>query len=312
MSNHTVIHKLSRTAGNNSIFFKREDLLPFSFGGNKARKAVLYFEEINRLGCDTIVTYGSACSNHCRVIANIAAANDLHCVIINPEEDNGINTCNRTMIKIFGAQIIFCPVSKVGETIEQTMNALLESHAKPYYIEGGGHGNIGTQAYVTCYEEVCAYEKSNKVSFDYIFHASGTGTTQAGLVCGCMMGSGRQKIIGISIARQSKHGRGVITKCVADYFTSINREVSETDVNNATYFVDTYICGGYGNYNPGIISTIKSVLSYEGVALDPTYTGKAFWGMKEYIRKHNINGKNILFIHTGGQPIFFDTLGGLL
>ncbi|MDI9487229.1 MAG: 1-aminocyclopropane-1-carboxylate deaminase, partial [Bacillota bacterium] len=31
---------------NNEIYIKREDLLPFSFGGNKARKAQLFFDEI--------------------------------------------------------------------------------------------------------------------------------------------------------------------------------------------------------------------------------------------------------------------------
>jgi D-cysteine desulfhydrase len=30
--------------------------------------------------------------------------------------------------------------------------------------------------------------------------------------------------------------------------------------------------------------------------------------MKEYIKKNDIKGKNILFIHTGGTPLFFDDL----
>ena len=48
-------------------------------------------------------------------------------------------------------------------------------------------------------------------------------------------------------------------------------------------------------------------MSY-GIPLDETYTGKAFTGMTEYIKKENITGKNILFIHTGGTPLFFDVL----
>jgi D-cysteine desulfhydrase len=45
-----------------------------------------------------------------------------------------------------------------------------------------------------------------------------------------------------------------------------------------------------------------------GIPLDPIYTGKAFWGMKEYIKDMQMAGKNILFIHTGGTPLFFDFL----
>lgn len=43
--------------------------------------------------------------------------------------------------------------------------------------------------------------------------------------------------------------------------------------------------------------------------MDTTYTGKAYWGMKEHIKKYQITEKNILFIHTGGTPLFFDDLG---
>ena len=43
-----------------------------------------------------------------------------------------------------------------------------------------------------------------------------------------------------------------------------------------------------------------------GIPLDATYTGKAFMGMTEYIKE--IKERNILFIHTGGTPLFFDAL----
>ena len=41
----------------------------------------------------------------------------------------------------------------------------------------------------------------------------------------------------------------------------------------------------------------------------PTYTGKAFWGMKNYLEENEIRDSNILFIHTGGTPLFYDNLG---
>ena len=57
-----------------------------------------------------------------------------------------------------------------------------------------------------------------------------------------------------------------------------------------------------------IAETIKSVLKNYGIPLDATYTGKAFCGMNKYIEKERIENENILFIHTGGTPLFFDTL----
>ena len=55
-----------------------------------------------------------------------------------------------------------------------------------------------------------------------------------------------------------------------------------------------------------VAATIVSILKNYGIPLDATYTGKAFMGMTEYIK--GISNKNILFIHTGGTPLFFDVL----
>ena len=51
---------------------------------------------------------------------------------------------------------------------------------------------------------------------------------------------------------------------------------------------------------------IAKVITNYGIPLDATYTGKAFMGMTEYIE--DVKGKNILFIHTGGTPLFFDAM----
>ena len=81
----TIIQDLGERLGNR-LLIKREDLIPFSFGGNKARKAALFFEEIDQSGSDCVVTYGSGSSNHCRVVANMCAQRGLDCLIISPAE----------------------------------------------------------------------------------------------------------------------------------------------------------------------------------------------------------------------------------
>lgn len=300
----TMIQKLNQTLNNNSFHIKRDDLIPVSFGGNKARKAVLFFEDIKKTNSDCIVTYGSSSSNHCRVIANIATSKGLPCHIISPLETNKL-TANSKMIKLFGAKIIKCPVVKVKETIDNTMRELKNNGYKPYFIQGGGHGNIGTQAYVNAYKEIKDYEKNNNTCFDYIFHASGTGTTQAGLICGKIINKDNRKIIGISIARKNPYGSQVVLDSVNSHLESINKKPTNiADID----FTDDYIVEGYGTHNIEITRTIKEMLINEGIPLDTTYTGKAFWGMKEYIKKNQIMDKNILFIHTGGTPLFFDDL----
>lgn len=304
--NKTIIQKLGKNIDNN-LYIKREDLIPVSFGGNKARKAIKFFNEIDTNGYDCVVTYGSSSSNHCRIVANMAAARDIECYIIGPEEASE-ETFNSKMMELFGAEITVVPVSEVHDTIENKLAKLREQGKNPYFIPGGGHGNIGTKAFVECYEEICEYEKENNIKFDYIFFASGTGTTHAGLVCGQLLHKDERNVVGISIARKNPRGRQVVVDSICEYLDENHEEISLDVIENATIFLDEYVGKGYGASNEQVAYTIVEVLRKYGISLDSTYTGKAFWGMQEYIKENQVEGKNILFIHTGGTPLFFDTL----
>ena len=292
---------------NNQIWMKREDLIPVSFGGNKARKAIKFFEKIDSGEYDSVVTYGSSSSNHCRVVANMAAARGMKCFIIGPEEASE-ETFNSRLMNLFNAEITIVPVQEVHDTIENKLEELKKDGMKPYFIPGGGHGNIGTQAFVECYEEIRAYEQENDIKFDYIFFASGTGTTHAGLVCGQLIYKDDRKIIGISIARKNPRGRDVVLESIRDYFEEHGIEADDAVIKDATFFCDSYINDGYGTANEKITETIIKVMRNYGIPLDCTYTGKAFWGMQEYLKENDIQKKNVLFIHTGGTPLFFDVL----
>ena len=293
---------------NNTLYIKRDDLLPFSFGGNKARKAAYFFEDIKSHNSDCVVTYGSSSSNHCRIIANMAASIGIKCVIISPAEDGDI-TFNFKMMQLFGAEVVRVSLSNVSETIETTLTKLKDLGFNPYFIMGGGHGNLGTSAYVDCYSEITDYEDTNNLRFDYIFHASGTGTTQAGLICGKLLKQRDANVVGISIARKKSKGKQIVEESIADYLASANCSI---DFSRHIIFVDDYVLEGYGSFNSEIDETIKDVLMKYGIPLNRTYTGKAFWGMGKYLERRKINNKNILFIHTGGTPLFFDYLSKII
>lgn len=302
---NTIIHLIEKE--NNSIYIKREDLIPFSFGGNKARKAALFFDEIDKGSFDTVVTYGSSSSNHSRVVSNMAFQKGMECHIISPEESS-YETYNSKLMKKMRANIISVPVESVSKTISLKMESLQNEGKRPFFIPGGGHGNIGTQAYVDCFQEILKYEEENKIKFDYIFLASGTGTTHAGLVCGNLINDRKMKILGISIARKNPFGRKVIIDSIKEYLESKKLNFDEKYIQDSTVFLDDYIAGGYGKYDEDIVETVNDNIRKYGIPFDLTYTGKAYNGMKKYIKQNDLKNKNILFIHTGGTPLFFDFL----
>lgn len=310
----TPIAEMSGDYGDNRYYIKREDLIPFSFGGNKARKAVEFYKEIKENGADIVMTYGSNSSNHCRIIANMACAMGLSCHIISPEENREM-LYNTRLVEDFGAVIETCPVTRVSETIDRRVASYRQAGRNPYFILGGGHGNPGTHACANAYREIAVYEEQSGIHFDYVFHASGTGTTQAGLVSGKLLveadrrehgqTAAEQKIIGISIARNEARGRKVIRQSIEDYlgerYQSLYRE-------EELIFTDAYCMGGYGKYTQDVRKTIEEVMNRDGIPMDSTYVGKAFHGMRRYVEEHQIRGKNILFLHTGGTPLFFDLM----
>lgn len=298
----TPVQYLGKMQGN-QLYMKREDLIPFSFGGNKARKASLFFDEIDAGDYDCVVTYGSSSSNHCRVVANQCCRRGIACYIISPLEA-AEPTFNSKMMDLFGAEITVVPVSQVHDTIEGKIASLRACGKNPYFIEGGGHGNIGTEAYIQCYHEILDYEAAEQTFFDYIFFASGTGTTHAGLVCGQILNQDERAVIGISIARKNPRGRDVVLDSIRSY---LGDRANEAEIQNKTVFLDEYT-DGYGKEDDRVTRTISTALKQYGVPMDATYTGKAFMGMQDYLEKNGITGKRILFIHTGGTPLFFDVL----
>jgi 1-aminocyclopropane-1-carboxylate deaminase/D-cysteine desulfhydrase-like pyridoxal-dependent ACC family enzyme len=91
------------------IFIKRDDAIPFGFGGNKVRKLELVMAEAEAKGATTVITCGGLQSNHCRATAAAAARRGLSCHLVlngvRPETLSG----NTRLDDLFGATLHFVP-----------------------------------------------------------------------------------------------------------------------------------------------------------------------------------------------------------
>lgn len=274
----------------NKIYIKRDDLLPFSFGGNKVRIANEYFEDMKLKGADCIISYGNIRSNMNRAVANMAACKNVECHIIVPEDETLQEAYNSKMAKMCGSHIHRCN-GHVADCIEQVMKQIKNKGKNPYYIFGNkfGKGNelTGVNAYKKVYDEII--QQFNE-RLDYIFVSTGTGITQSGLMLGKKLSGRTEKIVGISIARESEAEEKIIKDIIGE----------------TPQVVDDYLAGGYAKYDEEIKNeTMRMFIKY-GIPMDTTYTGKGWNGMKKYLQDNNLSNNNCLFIHTGGTPLFFD------
>jgi D-cysteine desulfhydrase len=132
----TPLYPLRFNDRRNNFYIKRDDLLPFSFGGNKVRIAQKYFKDMDKKGCNCIIAYGNSRSNICRVIANMSKAKGIPCLVISPAYESGerVETNNSIFVKVMGAQIIPCIKSDVAATVAKVMSDCRAQGLKPYYI----------------------------------------------------------------------------------------------------------------------------------------------------------------------------------
>lgn len=70
----------------NNIYIKRDDLIPFSFGGNKVRISEEYIKDFEENNYTCMVAYGNSSSNLCRAIANMCYNRNIDCYVISPIE----------------------------------------------------------------------------------------------------------------------------------------------------------------------------------------------------------------------------------
>lgn len=305
----TPITEIKHRISSAHIYVKRDDLLPFSFGGNKVRIAKEFYTDMEQQGKNCMIGYGSSKSNLNRVLANMSYL-CRECHIISPLEADGTYkaTANSKMVKECGAIIHTCEKNNVAKKVKEVIDECTQKGLQPYYIYGDeyGQGNKITpvRAYAEVYREICEQKEKMKLEFEHIFLATGTGMTQAGLIAGRQLEAGKEQITGISIAREKSIERQVIADYVNAYLGSKGKDIETKEV----IVNDNYLCGGYSKYDEKIVNVIKYIFRNEGIPLDTTYTGKAFNGMLDIVSKEKING-NVLFIHTGGTPLFLDNVG---
>ena len=84
----TIIQRLAMDdPARNEFYIKRDDLLPFSIGGNKVRIAEAFYQDMKAKGGDTMIIYGSRHSNLCRVLSDLCFSRGTKCIMICSHED---------------------------------------------------------------------------------------------------------------------------------------------------------------------------------------------------------------------------------
>jgi D-cysteine desulfhydrase len=298
---------LSKVYPNYNLYIKRDDNSGLASGGNKVRKLQFFIYDALKKSCDTIITAGAQQSNHCRQTAAACAKAGLECHLLlggtKPENYNG----NLLLSHLLGANIHFTGDNRKGEDIVKLKQALEAKKKNVYEIPYGGSNMLGAYGFVDAVKELKEQLLEKNLEIDYIFFASSSGGTQAGLKLGIDLYELDIKLLPISIDKIGLED-GTLDDVVLKI---LHQGQKELNIKKAYSIKDAKLIRDYDKPGYGIITqnekmAIKQLARSEGILLDPVYSGRAFYGMLDYLKNKKLKeNANVLFWHTGGLPANF-------
>lgn len=295
--------RLSKYLGGPSLWIKRDDLTGTELTGNKVRKLEYVLAQAQKRGANILLTCGGVQSNHCRATALAAAQLGMQCHLLLRGEQPEVFDGNTLLAHMSGATITFYPTevyrTELDDLFAHWSDYYRSLGLEPYVIPTGASNGVGLWGYIHAAGELladCAYWQMQP---DLVCCATGSGGTHTGLTLGMHYLAPQVIVRGYAVCDSVAYFQEKATRDLTDWQRAFAPEQGlpelDLDVN------DDYIGAGYGLADASVYQSMQLLAKLEGVILDPVYTGKAFAGLIDQIRRGELEGvKNVVFVHTGG------------
>lgn len=293
-----------------SLWMKRDDMIHPFISGNKWRKLKYALREAGARGCDRLVTFGGAWSNHLLATACAGATFGFKTLGF-VRGDEKVSNPVLSLCSLFGMELRYVDRERYRDkaALFRFFFPTETERAQVYFIDEGG---FGPHAMSGCSEIISellmpvdgaarseAHGEAPPRVYEHIFCACGTGATLAGLA------KGLEENARVDIGWQ-KHGgkrsptklHGVPVLKNADFVADQVRELyppANFEWHNAYHF------GGYAKSTPALDHFIRDFCSRTGILIEPVYTGKLCYAVFDLIKQGKFrHGDRILILHSGG------------
>lgn len=296
--------RLTRQLRGPELWVKRDDQTGLATGGNKARKLEFLVADALAQGADVIITCGAAQSNHARQTAAAAVKFGLHPILVLRGPAPSLRLGNLLIDQLLGAEIVWAEDSALPETMERVSQRRRAQGHHPYIVPYGGSNAVGVTGYVVAMQELLNQAEEQAQHFDHIVLPTSSGGTQAGLSVAARALGFQGRLLGISVEPTA----GALRPHLAALANSASERLGLGPRFEPEDFLvnDDYLGGGYGVISDLERSAIHRLARTEGLLLDPVYTGRAFGGLLDLIKRDTFGpDETVLFWHTGGTAGLF-------
>ncbi len=273
-----------------SVYLLRLDQIHPHVSGNKWYKLKYNLVQAVLNGASTLITFGGAWSNHLHAFSCMGRMLGMRTVAV--LRGNEWQSQTNPMIedlKAWGTEI-HCISRQEYQCRNDSSYQQQWQHKYPgsYVIPEGGDNFWGVLGVSSLFSDLQQADQAVVRQMHSVAVACGTGNTLVGVRLAL---SAKQKVIGISALKGEWYSDMIAQRMAAFWPLSLT---------NWQVFTQ-YHGGGFGKLSTGIKSYMQEFESASGVLLDPVYTAKLAYGIKQKINEGYFPpGHRLLLIHTGG------------
>lgn len=260
------------------MLVKRDDLLHPIISGNKWRKLKYNLIEAKTQGYKSIVSFGGPFSNHIHALASAGRifSFNTHGIIRGPELD--LNNPTLRFAKACGMKLTAIDRKTYRKKADTDfLEQLKHKHPLSFVVPEGGSNHLALEG--------VAEMAQSLPECDYVFCATGSGGTLAGIIEGL---DNQCQIRGIAVLKQAEY---------------LNQEIKtlsqKANTQKNWQLLTAFHQGGYGKVDQNALPLYRLLATQ--LPLEPIYTGKMITAIFSLLSQgYFAKGTRICAIHTGG------------
>ncbi|MFZ1623273.1 MAG: pyridoxal-phosphate dependent enzyme [Gammaproteobacteria bacterium] len=293
-----------------SLLVKRDDLSGRPYGGNKVRKLEYLLGDALARGCDAVLTFGAAGSNHALATAIYARqlGLDCHAVISDQVQTPWVADTLRWHLQL-GTQLT--PAASYPQMLA-TAATIRAQHPggaeRVYEIPWGGSSPLGTLGFVAAGFEIAAQLADLGLEEPArIYLACGTMGSVAGLLLGLYLADSDATVVGVPILPQERvTAPAVGALCKAAHQEMQQRDASVPscpDLLSRLEFRSAFFGTGYAEATREGLEAMQLARDLADLKVETTYTAKALACLIADARSGRLAGCTPVFWQTwNSQP----------
>ena len=295
--------RLGTSIGAPDLLTKRDDLAGLAYGGNKVRKLEYLLGDAVSRGCDAVVTFGAAGSNHALATAVYAQQVGLDCYavltdqIVTPWVANTLRWHG-----LLGTHVIAAAGYLETQAEAARLRAVHPSGPdRLYEIPWGGSSPLGSLGFVDAGSELAAQLAAAGVTGPVrVYLPCGTMGSVAGLLIGLRRAGVRATVVSVKVVPQNVVDAAAVLQLAAAIRPLLPAGTAPPmdDLAAQLEFRAEFAGEGYAVPTPECVEAVALARDLEGFKLDTTYSGKALACLVADARSGQLAGQTPVFWQT--------------